>query len=67
MSSIHACRALKRHLLALKDDKNVFDTVLKLLIIQSRLPIGIDINFEDSDDSLFVSKFCLFILFKTFI
>jgi hypothetical protein len=42
---------LKRPFLALEGDKNVFDSVLKPLIIQSPLPIGKDINFENSDDS----------------
>jgi hypothetical protein len=54
--SIHVCRALKRHLLALEGDKDVFDSVLKPLIIQSPLSIGKDINFEDLDDSLIVNR-----------
>jgi hypothetical protein len=54
--SIHACRALKHHLLALEGDKNIFDFVLKPLIIQSILSIGKDINFEDSDDFPIVNR-----------
>ena len=54
--SIHACRALKRHLLALEGDKDVFDSVLKPLMVQSSLPVGKDINFEDSDDSPIINR-----------
>ena len=49
--SIHACCTLKRHLLALKGDNDVFDSILKPLIMHSPFPIGKDINYEDSDDS----------------
>ena len=48
--SIHACRTLKCHLLALEGDKDIFNFILKPLIMQSPLPIGKDINWEDSDD-----------------
>ena len=49
--SIHACRILKRNLLVLKGDKDVFDSILKPLVMQSPLLIDKDINYEDSDDS----------------
>ena len=48
--SIHACCTLKCHLLALEGDKDIFNFILKPLIMQSPLPIGKDINWEDSDD-----------------
>ena len=48
---IHACHNLKRHLLALEGDKDVFDSVLKPLITQSLIAIGKDTNLENSDDS----------------
>ena len=54
--SIHACRALKRQLLVLKGDKEVFNSVLKPLIVQSLIPIGKNFNFEDSDDSSIVDR-----------
>ena len=53
---MHVCCALKRYLLALEGDKDVFDSVLKPLIIQSPLSIGKDINFEGSDDSPIVNR-----------
>ena len=55
-SSIHACRTLKRHLLALESDKDIFDSVLKPLIIPSPLPLVKDTNSEDSDDSPIVNR-----------
>jgi hypothetical protein len=47
---------LKRYILALEGDKDVFDSVWKPWITQSPLSIGKDINFEDSDDSLVVNR-----------
>ena len=41
---------LKRHLLALEGDKDVFDSIFKPLIMQSPLLIAKDTNVEDSDD-----------------
>jgi len=54
--SIHVCCILKCHLLALKGDKDVFDSILKPLIMHSPLPIGKAINCEDSDDSPIVNR-----------
>ena len=48
--SIHACRTLESHLLALEGDKDVFHSIFRHLIMQSPLPIDKDINYEDSND-----------------
>ena len=40
----------------LEGDKDIFDSILKPLIVQSSLPIGKDINVEDSDDSPIVNR-----------
>jgi len=49
--SIHACRTLKRYLLGLEGDKDVLDSILKPLIIQSPLAIAQDTNYENLNDS----------------
>ena len=54
--SIHACCTLKRHLLALEGDKDVFDSILKPLFMQFPLLIGKDINCEDWYDSPIVNR-----------
>ena len=51
-----SCCTLKHHLLALEGDKDVFDSILKPLIRQSLLPIGKDINCEDSNGSPIVNR-----------
>ena len=48
---MHVFHTLKHHFLTLKGDKDIFDSILKPLIIQSLLAIAKDINFKDSDDS----------------
>ena len=54
--SLHACYILKHHLLALGSDKDVFDSILKPLIMQSALLNGKDINYEDSNDYPIVNR-----------
>ena len=48
---IHVCRIWQHHLLALEGDKDVFDHVLKTLMIQTLLAIEKDTNSEDLNDS----------------
>ena len=47
---IHACHTLKHHLLALEVDIDVFDSIVKPLIIQTPLVIVKDSSYEDSYD-----------------
>ena len=54
--------------LGLGSDKYILDSVCRPLIRQSPLPIGKNINFEDSDDSPIVNReainlFCMKVLF----
>ena len=54
--SIHACGTFKHHLLALEGNKDVFDSILKALLMQSPVHISKDIICEDSDYTLIVYR-----------